>query len=78
MYLGLLSGHEPLRADSFHFCYTKLDLLALLPPRHTQAMNKWVTAIQSVSHIYLNKILTQTDDNCFYAVHSCDVLDAIA
>ena len=47
---------------------------------HTQAKNKWVTAlIQSVSLNYLNQILTQTDDNCCcYKDHSCDVLDAIA
>ena len=68
----MMNGHcRPVR-------YTNVDLPALLPPRHTQAMNKWVTAIQSVGHIYLNKILTQTDDNCFYEVHYCDVLDTIA
>ena len=44
-----------------------------------QAKNKWVTApIQSVSQIYSNQSLTQTDDNnCCYKDHSCDVLDAI-
>ena len=57
--------------------YIKVDLPAVLPP--PQAKSKWVTAlIQSVSHIYLNQILTQTDDNCCYKDHSCDVLDAIA
>ena len=63
----MMNGHcRPVR-------YTKLDLPAVLP--HTQAKNKWVTAlIQSVSQIYLNQILTQTDDKD----HSCDVPNAIA
>ena len=69
-------GWEMMNGHSKPVRYTKLDLRQYF--HHTQAENKWVTAlIQSASHNYLNQILT--DDNCCcYKDHSCDVLDAIA